>query len=277
VSSSSAIHPLLVVDGLQKTFDRRGAWLTGRGGGTNAAVDGVSFAIERGRTLGLIGESGSGKSTTARCILRLIEPSAGTILLDGHNVSTAAPRELRRLRRHMQIVFQSPYGSLDPRRSVGSSIAEPLVAHGIGTRTTRSARVRELLEHVGLNPNAGRRRPQEFSGGERQRIAIARALALEPSLVVCDEPVSALDVSVQAQILNLLRDLQDEFGLTYLFISHDIGVVRTMSDQIVVMKDGVIVEAGPADRVCSRPEHPYTQSLIAAAATEAPIATTKES
>jgi ABC-type glutathione transport system ATPase component len=272
--SDRANLPLLVVDDLYKVFAHR-RWLGPRNG-MPPAVDGVSFVVDRGRTLGLIGESGSGKSTTARCILRVTEPTSGKVLLDGQDVVNASADELRRLRRHMQIVFQSPFSSLDPRRSVGASIAEPLVAHRVGTREARRARVRELLELVGLNPGADSRRPHEFSGGERQRIAIARALALEPSLVVCDEPVSALDVSVQAQILNLLRDLQDQFGLTYLFLSHDIAVVRSIADDVVVMKDGRVVEAGPADRVCTRPEHPYTQSLIAAATAEAPTVPTKE-
>jgi ABC-type glutathione transport system ATPase component len=261
----AAGEPLLLVEHLRKQFPARSGWARSTRGHAHAAVDDVSFAVSRGQTLGLIGESGSGKSTTARCILRLMEPTSGAIWFKGVDITASSKGELRRVRREMQIVFQSPYGSLDPRRSVGASIAEPLSAHRVGTRSGRRARVRQLLEYVGLNPAVAKYHPQEFSGGERQRIGIARALALEPELIVCDEPVSALDVSVQAQILNLLRDLQDEFGLTYVFISHDIGVVRTMSDEIVVMKDGKIAEAGPAEQICTRPQHPYTQSLIAAA------------
>jgi peptide/nickel transport system ATP-binding protein len=266
---STTGEPLLVVEHLQKAFGLKGGRV--RSGGTvHPAVDDVSFAVMRGQTLGLIGESGSGKSTTARCILRLIEPDAGSIVFDGQHITRSSRRQLRAVRRQMQIVFQSPYGSLDPRRSVGASIAEPLSAHRVGTRASRRARVRELLDCVGLNPSVEKYHPAAFSGGERQRIGIARALALEPAMIVCDEPVSALDVSVQAAILNLLRDLQDQFGLTYIFISHDIGVVRTMSDEVVVMKDGQITEAGPAEEICTNPQHPYTRTLIAAAAVAAP-------
>jgi ABC-type oligopeptide transport system ATPase subunit len=259
-------EPLLVVDDLRKDFHaRNGLFAMGQDPATNAAVDGVSFSLQRGETLGIIGESGSGKSTTARCVLRLIEPSSGSIRLNDVELVGLAKRDLRATRRHMQIVFQNPYNSLDPRRSVGSAIAEPLAAHGIGTRRSRGERVRELLEYVGLEPRAAAYRPHQFSGGERQRIGIARALSVEPQLIVCDEPVSALDVSVQAQILNLLRDLQDELGVAYLFISHDISVVRVVSDRIAVMKDGKIVEYGSADDVYERPTHEYTRSLIAAA------------
>jgi oligopeptide transport system ATP-binding protein len=273
--ASASTEPLLVVEHLRKDFSANSGW-TRASRERTYAVDDISFAVSRGQTLGLIGESGSGKTTTGRCILRLIEPSSGSIRFEGVDITRSSRRDLHTLRRQMQIVFQSPYGSLDPRRSVGSSIAEPLSAHGVGTRATRRARVRQLLEYVGLNPAVEKYHPQAFSGGERQRIGIARALALEPALIVCDEPVSALDVSVQASILNLLRDLQDEFGLTYVFISHDIGVVRTMSDEIVVMKDGKITEAGPAEEICAQPKHPYTQSLIAAAAAAGPTET-KES
>jgi oligopeptide transport system ATP-binding protein len=259
-------EPLLDVVDLRKEFGQQsGLFGVVSGGARHAAVDGISFAVARGETLGIIGESGSGKSTTARCVLRLIEPTSGSICFDGVNLSTLSRERMRATRRNMQIVFQNPYNSLDPRRSVGSAIAEPLAAYRVGTRRRRRARVRELLEHVGLDPRAAAYRPQQFSGGERQRIGIARALALEPKLIVCDEPVSALDVSVQAQILNLLRDLQDELGITYLFISHDIGVVRVVSDRIAVMKDGKIVESGPADEVHEHPKHDYTRSLIEAA------------
>jgi oligopeptide transport system ATP-binding protein len=263
--ASAPTEPLLVVEHLRKDFSANSGW-TRASRERTYAVDDISFAVMPGQTLGLIGESGSGKTTTGRCILRLIQPTSGSIRFGGVEITRSSRRELHRLRRQMQIVFQSPYGSLDPRRTIGSSIAEPLLAHRVGSRASRRARVRQLLEYVGLNPAVEKYHPQEFSGGERQRIAIARALALEPALIVCDEPVSALDVSVQAQILNLLRDLQDEFGLTYVFISHDIGVVRTVSDEIVVMKDGKITEAGPVEEICAHPKHPYTQSLIAAAA-----------
>jgi ABC-type oligopeptide transport system ATPase subunit len=257
-------EPLLVVDELHKTFPARGG-LSWKKRDEVRAVDGVSFTVAAGETLGMIGESGSGKSTTGLCILRLIEPTSGAIRIDGTDITRASRRKLHELRRNMHIIFQSPYASLNPRKSIGSSIAEPLRAHGVGSRKSRLARVRYLLEHVGLDPAAARRYPQEFSGGERQRIGIARALALEPKLVICDEPVSALDVSIQAQILNLLRDLQEEFGLTYVFISHDIAVVRAVSDQVVVMKDGKVTEAGPTEQVCSRPAHPYTRELLEAA------------
>jgi oligopeptide transport system ATP-binding protein len=230
------------------------------------AVDGVSFAVREGNTLGLIGESGSGKSTIGLAILRLIEPTSGSIFIGGVDIAKASRRGLQQMRRQLQIIFQNPNASLDPRRSVGASIAEPLIAHHVGTRKSRVARVREVLEVVGLDASAERRYPQEFSGGEQQRIGIARALTLEPKLIVCDEPVSALDISIQAQILNLLRDLQDEFGLTYVFISHDIGVIRTMSDQIAVMKDGKIVESGASVEICEHPSHPYTLELLNAAA-----------
>jgi ABC-type oligopeptide transport system ATPase subunit len=263
---TSAQETLLAVESLRKEFPVRGG--LGRAGGhdVHTAVDGISFSVRRGETLGIIGESGSGKSTTARCILRLIEPTSGSIRFRGQEITDMSRRSFRGVRRHMQIVFQNPYGSLDPRRSVGYSIAEPLAAYSIGNRASRTARVHELLDRVGLDRSVAAYRPAQFSGGERQRIAIARALALEPDLIVCDEPVSALDVSIQAQILNLLRELQDRLGLTYVFISHDIAVIRTVSDSVAVMQNGAIVESGPANRVCSEPSHPYTRALIDASA-----------
>jgi ABC-type oligopeptide transport system ATPase subunit len=228
------------------------------------AVDGVSFELEAGRTLGLVGESGSGKSTTGLCVLQLLRPTGGSVRFDGAELTELGREELRRLRREMQIIFQDPYSSLDPRMTVGDIVSEPLVVHGIGTRQSRRHRVAELLDVVGFNPAFVNRYPHEFSGGQRQRIGIARALALRPKLIVCDEPVSALDVSIQAQIINLLKDLQQEFGVGYLFIAHDLAVVRAVSDDIAVMQHGKIVETGPAERVYARPQHPYTQALLAA-------------
>jgi ABC-type glutathione transport system ATPase component len=256
---------LLAVRDLRKEYPVRGAFAGRRQAARHVAVEDVSFAINRGETVGLIGESGSGKSTIGRCILRLTEPTSGSIEFDGADLVSVSGRRLRALRRNMQIVFQNPEGSLDPRRSVGASIGEPLRAHKIGTRASRLARVHQLLEQVGLDRAVAGYRPQEFSGGERQRIGIARALAVEPALIVCDEPASALDVSVQAQILNLLRDIQDETGVAYLFISHDIATVRVMCDQVLVMKDGRIVESGTATSVLGNPVDPYTQALVAAA------------
>ncbi len=228
------------------------------------AVDGVSFDIAEGKTLGLVGESGSGKSTTGYCILQLIKPTAGSILFKGQELTELGREDLRRMRREMQIVFQDPYASLDPRMTVGDIVSEPLEVHGVGTKKNRRGRVRELLDVVGFNPDYLNRYPHEFSGGQRQRVGVARALALNPSLIVCDEPVSALDISIQAQILNLLKDLQRDFGLTYLFISHDLAVVRGMSDHIAVMKNGQILEMGTADEVYEHPKHEYTKALLTA-------------
>ena len=227
------------------------------------AVGGVSFDIAAGETLGLVGESGSGKSTTGYCVLQLMRPTSGSVRFEGRELTELSGEELRRVRRNAQIVFQDPYASLDPRMTVGNIVAEPLVVHDVGTRRDRRARVRELLDVVGFDPVYVNRYPHEFSGGQRQRIGIARALALSPRLIVCDEPVSALDVSIQAQIINLLKDLQAEFGLAYLFIAHDLAVVRSVSDRIAVMHHGRIVETGLAQDVYERPKDAYTKALLA--------------
>jgi oligopeptide transport system ATP-binding protein len=255
---------LLEVRDLVKHFPIKQGILFDRTVGHVKAVDGVSFDIREGETLGLVGESGSGKSTTGYCVLQLLRPTSGSVRFMGKELTELKREELRRTRREMQIVFQDPYASLDPRMTVGNIVAEPLVVHGVGSRRTRSETVRRLLEVVGFNPNFTNRYPHEFSGGQRQRIGIARALALNPKLIVCDEPVSALDVSIQAQILNLLKDLQHEFGLTYLFIAHDLAVVRAMSDRIAVMNQGRLVEIGPAEEVYANPQDEYTQALLAA-------------
>jgi oligopeptide transport system ATP-binding protein len=254
--------PLLQVDGLAKHYPVKQGIVLAKQVGTVRAVDGVSFSIAKGETLALVGESGCGKSTTARLVLRLIEPTAGTIRFDGVEVSGAA--ELRQLRRRVQVVFQDPYASLNPRLTVGDAIAEPMEVHGIGDAASRKARVQELLGLVGLAPFHAGRYPHEFSGGQRQRIGIARALAVQPELVVCDEPVSALDVSIQAQVVNLLKDLQARFGLSYLFIAHDLAVVRHMADRVAVMYLGQIVESAPKRELFANPRHPYTRALLSA-------------
>ncbi len=255
--------PLLRVEGLRKTFTQGGSLFGRREASTVHAVDDVSFEIRPGETLSLVGESGSGKSTTAYCVLRLIEPDAGSVTFKGHELVGMSRRELAPLRRHMQLVFQDPYGALNPRRTIEDSIIEPMRIHRIGTDDERRARARELAELVGMDLAHLPRHPHQFSGGQRQRIVIARALALGPELLVCDEPVSALDVSVQAQILNLLKDLQDEFGLSLLFIAHDLAVVRTMSDRVMVMNGGKVVESGTADEVYDSPRDEYTRALLA--------------
>jgi oligopeptide/dipeptide ABC transporter ATP-binding protein len=252
---------LLEVQGLAKHYPVRKGVLLARQVGVVRAVDGVSFRIDRGETLALVGESGCGKSTTARLVLRLIEPTAGTVRFDGVEVAGAA---LRTLRRRVQVVFQDPYASLNPRLRVGATIAEPMEVHGIGDAASRAARVRELLGLVGLAPYQAERYPHEFSGGQRQRIGIARALAVQPDLIVCDEPVSALDVSIQAQVVNLLKDLQRRFGLSYLFIAHDLAVVRHMADRVAVMYLGEIVETAPKHALFATPRHPYTRALLSA-------------
>jgi len=253
---------LLEVRHLVKEFTRRRG-LFGKAPGVRA-VDDVSFAIERGETFGLVGESGSGKTTTGRCILRLIEPTSGEVLFDGRDVLAMPRAELRRARREMQIVFQDPYSSLNPRMRVGDIVEEPLVIHGLGSKTERRARVAELFALVGLNPDQLRRYPHEFSGGQRQRIGLARALALNPSLVIADEPVSALDVSVQAQVVNLLMDLQQQLKLTYLFIAHDLRLVEHICSRVAVMYLGRIVEMGETAKLFSSPQHPYTKALLSA-------------
>jgi len=255
---------LLTVTDLEKHFPVRKGLLVERTVDYVKAVDGVSFSIPEGKTLGLVGESGSGKSTTGYCILQLIRPTAGSVRFQGRELTELKREDLRKMRQDMQIVFQDPYSSLDPRMTVGNIVAEPLEVHGMGTRRGRTETVRRLLEVVGFNPNYTNRYPHEFSGGQRQRIGVARALALNPKLIVCDEPVSALDVSIQAQILNLLKDLQRDFGLTYLFISHDLAVVRTMADEIAVMNNGKLVEVGPAEQVYSNPKEEYTKALFTA-------------
>jgi ABC-type oligopeptide transport system ATPase subunit len=257
-------EPLLAVSDLKVHFPIRRGLLVDRTIDYVRAVDGVSFELEEGKTLGLVGESGSGKSTTAYAALQLLRPTAGSVRFLGHELTRLRGEELRRLRREMQIVFQDPYASLNPRMTVGRIVGEPLRTHGIGNRRSRRAAVASLLELVGFDPAYVNRYPHEFSGGQRQRIGIARALALNPKLIVCDEPVSALDVSIQAQILNLLKDLQRDLGLAYLFIAHDLAVVRGMSDTIAVMHNGRIVEQGPAERVYSQPESDYTRALLAA-------------
>ena len=235
-----------------------------RSGGAVRAVDDISFDVRPGETFGLVGESGCGKTTTGRCILRLIEPTSGQVVFKGTDLASLNPRDMRRARRDLQIVFQDPYSSLNPRMRVGAIVEEPLIIHRIGTRAERTARVAELFGLVGLDPAHISKYPHEFSGGQRQRIGLARALALNPSLIIADEPVSALDVSVQAQVVNLLQDLQAKLGLTYLFIAHDLRLVRQICDRVAVMYRGRIVELASADRLFAAPAHAYTQALLSA-------------
>jgi oligopeptide/dipeptide ABC transporter ATP-binding protein len=255
---------ILEVRNLVKHF-HVGGGLFGGPSAVVKAVDGVSFSIPRGETLGLVGESGCGKTTTGRCVLRLEVPTSGQVIFEGRDLATLSEAELRGVRRRMQVIFQDPYSSLNPRMTVGQIIAEPLAVHRIVPgRAARAARVQELLRHAGLLPAMARRYPHELSGGQRQRVGIARALAMEPSLIICDEPVSALDVSIQAQIINLLEELQTEFGLTYLFVAHDLSVVRHISDRVAVMYLGKIVEMTDRKSLYEDPQHPYTKALLSA-------------
>jgi len=255
---------LLVVENLQKHFPVTHGLVFQRQVGAVKAVDGVSFTVNAGETLGVVGESGCGKSTMARCIARLLQPTGGKIIFDGRDITTLNRSDMRPIRREMMMVFQDPYASLNPRKRVGAIVGEPLEVHNIGTDTERKRRVQELLEIVGLNSEHYNRFPHEFSGGQRQRIGIARALAVNPKLIICDEPVSALDVSVQAQILNLLKDLQKDFGLTYIFIAHDLNVVRHVSERVMVMYLGKAVELGSRDQLYREPKHPYSGALLSA-------------
>jgi oligopeptide/dipeptide ABC transporter ATP-binding protein len=257
-------NKLLEVKNLKKYFHLRGGFFMQNSSGIIKAVDDVSFSIKKGETFGLVGESGCGKSTTARVILRLISRTSGTVVYNGTDLFELDKKEMFKVRRDIQIIFQDPYASLSPRMTVGDIISEPLEIHSIGTRSDRIKKAKELLDVVGLNPEHLNRYPHEFSGGQRQRIGIARALALTPKIILCDEPVSALDVSVQAQILNLLADLQKEFDLTYLFIAHDLSVVKHVSNRVGVMYLGKLVEIANSEDLYSKPLHPYTMGLLSA-------------
>jgi oligopeptide/dipeptide ABC transporter ATP-binding protein len=257
-------NELLVVDDLKKHFPITRGIVFQKQVASVKAVDGVSFTVNKGETLGVVGESGCGKSTMARCVMRLLDPTGGRIVFDGRDITHLSRVEMRPIRRELMMIFQDPYASLNSRKRVGFIVAEALEVHKLGTPAEIKRRVQELLEVVGLNPEHYNRFPHEFSGGQRQRIGVARALAVNPKLIVCDEPVSALDVSVQAQILNLLKDLQAEFGLTYVFIAHDLNVVRHISDRVMVMYLGHAVEVASRDQLYAEPKHPYTGALLSA-------------
>jgi len=273
LGTTDAGGPLLEVADLVKHFPIKSGLLFDREVDQVRAVDGISFTVNKGETLGLVGESGSGKSTACRAVLQLLKPTSGSVKFDGREIAGLGRRELRPLRRELQMIFQDPYASLNPRKRVGQIVGDQLKIQKVASGSELRKRVEALLDRVGLSPEHYNRFPHEFSGGQRQRIGIARALALEPKLIFCDEPVSALDVSIQAQIVNLLDDLQDEMGLTYVFVAHDIGVVRHISDRIAVMNHGKIVETGDADQVCEHPRDEYTKKLLAAV----PIADPRES
>jgi oligopeptide transport system ATP-binding protein len=265
---------LVEVDDLKIHFPiRAGIFKTQRG--IVHAVDGVTFDVRRGETLGLVGESGCGKSTIGRAMIRLREPTHGTVRFDGVELNSLSSEALRKMRRRMQIIFQDPYGSLDPRMTVGSIVSEPIETHGLASGEAKKERVAELLRLVGLDPKYVRRYPHEFSGGQRQRIGVARALAVEPEFIVCDEPISALDVSIQAQVLNLLTDLRTRLGLTYLFVAHDLSVVKHISDRVAVMYLGKVVEIGPPDQLYGAPGHPYTRALLSAVPVPDPVSERK--
>ena len=270
--STSQDDVLVSVQDLQMYFPVRSGIIFQRKIADIKAVDGVSFDIRRGETLGLVGESGCGKTTTGRCILQLYKPTNGQVLFEGQDLTTLKGGQLRRFRRRMQMIFQDPYSSLDPRQNAGSIIGEPLIVHKMtNSRGEYREQVSELLSVVGLNPSMANRFPHEFSGGQRQRIGVARALAVRPSLIVCDEPVSALDVSIQAQVINLLEDLQEQFNLTYLFIAHDLSVVRHISDRIAVMYLGKIMELADRTELYENPLHPYTKALLSAVPIPDPV------